>query len=1045
MRSIRSLIAISMALVAFGFSFVLTANSRLGADSEAASAPATHSDGHDGGIVLAQRAPVQAQPAIPPFGNLVAVATASFSSATLARLELQKQMLNANGVTDLSALGTLTISGRVVPQPGFVRAAFVNRTASLPGYGAGYSKIPFSGTFRAGQTPAPQPMPPPKAAPSATILPTAPAYQVGPPKGGHAVFSTDTTQTVVVKPSNMTTAATIVHKARGLKLTAAEAAVAGRGDGTISVAATKIIGSPLVLPAQSAARQGAQTALGTYPISTAYLVGNNITFDPGTQIVIQPNVRYLVIIANSITVGAGVSLTYEDVPPINPPAVPGKPSSVPGTPSTPSSYSDGTTGGQGVSGTQPLQIGTPPDAPKVEVWTLTINSLPPINLKGQYGYKGVQGGPGGDGGRGGDGSDSVQNIYSCKSGPGAGGTGGKGGHGANGGQGGNGGTGGVWSFYAPGPVILAVNTSTTINVDGGERGDGGDPGLGGNGGAGGSRGHVGSLCNSHGRTDGSAGAAGDPGVRGPDGVAGAMLANSTNNVVIDQAAFDQNMNGPRIYSINSQYPLTAIVGSTINILGDHFVSSDTVTVNGVQATITPPIATNYIVATVPSVWGGVAEVKVARCCGGTVSNSGTLYIRPVVVSTTPPSPSTRLKPGDPVVITGTGFTQQMSVLVNHEQIDSVIAASPTTLTFTMKRPASVPINPASAGGEPALLSVADSGGIIESNTLSIVIATCQMIVIGDSVIWGEGLRELDKIHSLVEAYEISKHPSMTVYKTVRAHTGAVTSWNVSISGTVEDGDIPQDYPSVQQQEDDLASQPGAQYVDLVLVTSCANDVGFDSFLDPLASKAIITSKVKYSCHDDMYQFIMSLTNKFPAATIIVAGYYQGLSIYSDPAMYSSIVGVMYGLSNNKGDFPAQLGDIIVGTSPLNKVILADNSAYFASQANMQLQNAVNEVNAANLIAFPSLPTRVFFADPGFGPTNAANTGSTSWVFGLAGIPPILEPTDSYEAKTRRMNLCQSLYNSNVSVDYTFCKLASTGHPNETGAIQYFNAMKSHLP
>jgi len=891
--------------------------------------------------------------------------------SALARLEVHKAILNAQGVTNLSALGTLTISGTVVPQPVFVRAASVRNWTS----------------------------------------------------GVSAPSNERNTDSELLKPSNMTTAPTTVHYARGLSGTDA-GFIRTRNKSDISVPAVKIGGDPFVAPAQN---PGANKSAATLPIYTAYWVGNNITVAPNTTIVIQSNVRFLEIIANTITIGVNVKLTFEDVPMMNPPAVPGKPSTIPGTPSKPPPYATGTSGSQGYSGSQPLQIGTPPDAPQVELWTLFINQLPDVLLKGQHGYGGVNGGLGGDGGRGGDGSDSTQAHWKgCTNGPGAGGGGGRGGTGGNGGVGGNGGTGGVWSLYVP-----SIPTSMTIDVSGGERGDGGDPGLGGTGGPGGSRGSISNLCNSQGRTDGAAGPSGNPGLKGSDGAAGIMLPNSINQVVIDATNFNNKLNNPAIQHVFPEHPNTVTVGSTITIEGLNFTATDTVTVGGVSA-ITQFLSSTMLSATVPNTWGGVAQVKVARVGNGPISNIGTCYIKPIILSTIPASPSSRLKPGDTVIVNCAGCSKKMSVRVNHEDIANVSPSSSTTLSFVMARPVSIPHNPANAGGEPAVLSVASNGPIIESDTIPIVIATFQILVLGDSVIWGEGLQTPDKIHSQVEAYEKTLHPGMSVYTTVEAHTGATLSWNDPISGTRRDGDIPQSYPSIQQQANAAASLPNAGTVDLILLTVCANDVGFKHFLHPQATQSSIQGRVKRYCHDDMTAFLPSLVKQFPAAKIGVLGYYQGLSL-DTTAYFIQIAAVLYGLEDNQGLEPQALA-VAIGLNPASVPIVASNAGYFTSQANMQLANAVAAANSS--LTSP----QIFFADAGFGPTNSANA-SNAWLFGMSGLIP--GPTDSSAALSRREKQCSKVY-SKLSFDYMYCSRASAGHPNETGALQYFNAIKEFL-
>ncbi len=987
MRTIRLLIVAGFALTAFGILFAITATSRSGADRGSGSMIVPHGDDRGAGLVLAQhQSPLLRAIAHPMAASHVAGDTTD--PFVLTRLEAHKAILKAQGVTNLSALGTLTISGMVVPQPGFVRAAFVRNLDSLSGGADVSSTQRLSGDAR-------------------------PA----------------------LKPSNMTTAPTTVQHARRFG--------GGVNNSPISGPAVKIIGELFVPPGQGMRGPDNQKTETSIPVNAAFWVANTINLQANTTIVVQPSVHYLVIIANSITVDANVTLTYEDVPVMNPPAVPGKPSTVPATPPTPSSYSAGTSGSTGSGGTAPLQIGTPPDAPQVEVWTLAINQLPMVNLKGQYGYKGVQGGPGGDGGRGGNGSDSDLDSFGfCKDGPASGGTGGKGGRGGHGGQGGNGGTGGVWSLYAPGAVILSL-TNMTIDVSGGERGDGGDPGIGGPGGPGGSRGgNNGNCANTtsagwaaQGKVDGAHGPGGDPDIKGPDGVAGSILPNSLNQVAINAADFTNKLTYPAIQHVYPEYPSPpATVGSTITIDGLNFTNTDTVTIGGVSVTPTF-IADTKLQATVPDTWGSVVQVKVVRTGNTATSNTGAFYLKPVILSTVPASPSSRFRPGSTIVVQGTGFDHQMAVRVNGQDIASpVTPSSSQTLSFKMVRPASIPRDPANAAGEPAVLSVAGSGPIIESVSIPIVIATFQMLVIGDSVIWGEGLQQPDKFHTLVETQERILNPGISVYKTVAAHTGATLGWNDNGSAAARNGDIPATYPTIKQQAQELANLPNAGTMDLVLLDGCANDVQLKFVFDPTNTPNQIIGRVDQYCGTELTQFLQWLSGAFPVARIVVTGLYQGISQYSDAGPFLSVTGVMYGFENHQ-TLPPRLLAVSIGLSSASQPMMALNALTFANEANQQMANSVA---VANL----SANNRIFFADPKFGPQNAANASpGPAYVFGLSGGSP--QPTDSLAAIHDREHACGKVY-AKASADYIYCRLASTGHPDQAGAMKYFDAIKPYL-
>ena len=61
-----------------------------------------------------------------------------------------------------------------------------------------------------------------------------------------------------------------------------------------------------------------------------------------------------------------------------------------------------------------------------------------------------------------------------------------------------------------------------------------------------------------------------------------------------------------------------------------------------------------------------------------------------------------------------------------------------------------------------------------------VIEPFDILAIGDSVMWGQGLRKPDKFYSLVENYIKTKMPGLQVNKpTVLAHSGAIIGKDVS--------------------------------------------------------------------------------------------------------------------------------------------------------------------------------------------------------------------------------------------------------------------------
>ena len=932
---------------------------------------------------------------------MTGVLSLSTDPASVDMLATIQSVLQGQGITDLADLGALPISGTVKPAAGtLVRAPFVK---AAPGRTVGAVNFTTAAVQVVNAT---------RIAATATrvveSMPIAPAERLA----GSAP----------VMPEN-------------LPLQTAPAAAPALSPGKFSGTAMKMIGQPL--PSSQSFRKAsvnARAASVTIPLNTAYWVGGAITFAPNTTIVIDKDVRCLVIIATSITGAANLTLTYEDIPVENAPGIPGTPQTPIAQPAVPSGFGTGTVGKSGAAGVSPLQIGPPPDAPQVQLWALSIDGLPTVLLKGQQGYTGVQGGNGQQGGQGGNGTDSVEGrLGYCAQSIGAGGQGGPGGRGGDGGPGGNGGTGGCFSLYTATDIS---GFPFVIDVSGGDGGPGGPGGSGGPGGAGGRRGNLLSVCNSYGRTDGSQGAAGASGSQGPSGTPGMPAANPDVFWTITANDFNMELTDPAITSIATvnQNPIVN-VGTPIKINGLRFTPSDQVTVGGVATTAPTFVSEFMLQCVVPNTAGGVSRVQVTRSGGTQGSNYGTLFITPTLISTVPANLA-RLTPGTWVQILGSGFSAQTTVWVQGVQITQPSSSDTQfidtqNLKFMMKRPNNVPRLLSSGSGVPAVLSVASGGPILQSNAISILVATYQMVVIGDSVAWGEGLQDQDKWSTAVAAYVTAANAGMSVYTTIRAHTGAILGWNAALGGTVFDGDVPESDPSVHQQALDLAALPNAASVDLILVTATANDVGSNSWLDPAKTQSDILPRVTQYCHDELLAFLTWLAGAFPAAKIIVTGYYPMLSTASDPNLGVDVVAVYVGLKDNQGLLPEALA-VAMGLNPATQPIVARNTEYFATQANLAISLAVKDANTA----LKATTTRVYYADPGFGLNNSAYA-SPAWVFGVNVTPLGLEPTDSAAAANRRALQCQILTNS---MDQIYCDVASTGHPNELGAAAYAKAI-----
>lgn len=310
----------------------------------------------------------------------------------------------------------------------------------------------------------------------------------------------------------------------------------------------------------------------------------------------------------------------------------------------------------------------------------------------------------------------------------------------NGGPGGNGGHGGRLTLYAPQPVIARYSMSFYISVDGGAAGPGGNPG---NLGVGGERGQIGyySKCPPYPdrpRYPGNPGPPGARGAQGPDGQPGGHYPEASIGFhPLDADDFRRKLTEPAIITLS---PTRVKQGDVVTAAGRYFAQGDTILVEGV-AVSTTVVSDTMLTFKVPAVQGGQRTVQ-ARQADGTLSNRATLYVLPVVNSV---QEAGRIAPGATVTLVGSGFAPGALVKASEQEMPDVVYIDPTRISFSLLRPSMVT---GSAAGEQVSVKAVLADGT-PSNEFTLVLDTFRMLVLGDSVQWGQGLPGHRKFHSLV--------------------------------------------------------------------------------------------------------------------------------------------------------------------------------------------------------------------------------------------------------------------------------------------------------
>ncbi len=317
--------------------------------------------------------------------------------------------------------------------------------------------------------------------------------------------------------------------------------------------------------------------------------------------------------------------------------------------------------------------------------------------------------------------------------------------------------------------------------------------------------------------------------------------------------------------------------------------------------------------------------------------------------------------------------------------------------------------------------VAPDGTALGAGTIRLAEQFFYMTVLGDSIMWGNGLFERDKISSRV-AEVIERQTGRRVIRQVMAVSGAkiVPGDNDGVCGIDCFRGSPYVATSLQLQLQ-IVERP--ERSDLVLVSGCINDVGVSAILSPATTAEELAERTAQFCGTEMADFLDQVLAAFPQTPVVVTGYYP---IVSDA---SGLDDLLIWLRAQGVDQPEDVSELVAA--------MAANAQLFDAVARDSLQWAVDAANAADP------PGWVAFADPRFGDAHSM-FAPESRLWGLrdrtthesiAEIPFEWVPDDPMFPG--RLQTCIDRIGTGPTVQ---CLYSSLGHPNRQGARAYTDAV-----
>ncbi|HCX30867.1 MAG TPA: hypothetical protein DHU55_14040 [Blastocatellia bacterium] len=338
----------------------------------------------------------------------------------------------------------------------------------------------------------------------------------------------------------------------------------------------------------------------------------------------------------------------------------------------------------------------------------------------------------------------------------------------------------------------------------------------------------------------------------------------------------------------------------------------------------------------------------------------------------------------------------------------------------------------------------------------------QMLVLGDSIMWGQGLKPEQKTWWRVKCW-LQEKTGRQVRERIEAHSGAHITGPASETFRFKsnDGEVNLPFPTINEQLDDAVGfyGPDRSKVNLILVDGCVNDVDVSNLLNAAAVPEGLQEQITTHCGESMHKLLQRVTASFPNAYVVVTGYYR---IVSSGTADNAFIRLLAKELNNQRPGARHMTD----KEMRSRLITLSDLWYKTSTAS--LSDAVSKANT-ELGERNSLP-RVMFVEIEFWPEHSFSASDTllwNFMFGstnLSGFRKLIvvlsfgtaayKPND--DVRESRIQSCKGTYKppkdrKETEAEKRFrtdsllvCRYASLGHPNQMGAMIYTEAIKGKL-
>lgn len=327
----------------------------------------------------------------------------------------------------------------------------------------------------------------------------------------------------------------------------------------------------------------------------------------------------------------------------------------------------------------------------------------------------------------------------------------------------------------------------------------------------------------------------------------------------------------------------------------------------------------------------------------------------------------------------------------------------------------------------------------------------EFLVVGDSLIWGQGLAESEKFYSLTadwlrrEAFSKPREVNLTV----NAHSGSTLKFHddeaekyrkIGRDETYEfKPEVNVGFPSIWKQIEvaaDSYTRAGKYGADLIMMTGGITDITVAKLLDPFGDIKKLPPMIEKHLQYDVFDVIEHAAKLHPNAVIAVVGYYPIISPHTSRSrMFNGWLESM--------SFPRILKPI--ANNPLTRKVYFNGigrkatarSRVWITESNRCLKAAVDKLNAM----FTS-PRAVFIESP-ITEETCLETPNTL-LFRIHNNGAVDDPL--YVSRKAQCREALPKLKKETKIDYPvrLCEIAAVGHPNTAGSKAYAAAITAKL-